>query len=236
MTALVMVALAIGVFYLVEENAFLRARLSVSTLTRVRGPRHESLMLWSRIGYVAAFAGLILLLMVNRQSRGLSWRENRPGEILVRPLQPLRPGTRTFAFGASLILIGYGVVLLARTIDASVWEGESIGNNLATIWLLVYAGLLTLGIIIRDYRLMNYGISGPLNRELSEEQLEPIRQALLGNNWAAAVNCYREAVPGAGAIEAHRYVLRLSAMLARRSPGRSVHPPYRCGPSTGTPC
>jgi hypothetical protein len=219
-TSLVVIALAIGVFYLVEENAFLRARLLDSTLARVRGPRHESLILWSLIGYLAAFAGFVLWFTLNRQSRGLSWRDNRPGEFLVRPLQPLRPGIWTFALGASLILIGYGVVLLAMTIQASVWEGESIANNLAAIWFLVYAGLLTLLIIIRDYRLLNYGISGPLNRELSEQQLEPIRQALLDKNWAAAVNCYREAVPGASAIEAHRYLLRLSAMLGAGQPGQ----------------
>ena len=47
--ALVMVALAFGVFYLFEENAFLRAQQADPSLARVPGPLHESMQIWSVI-------------------------------------------------------------------------------------------------------------------------------------------------------------------------------------------
>ena len=56
LAALVMVALAFGVFYLFEENAFLRAQQADPSLARILGPRHESFRLWCQInGYVLAW-------------------------------------------------------------------------------------------------------------------------------------------------------------------------------------
>src|SRR5439155_12996476 len=62
LAALVMVVLAFGVFYLFEENAFLRAQQADPTLAPIPGPRHQSLEIWIDIGSLAAFAGFFWLL------------------------------------------------------------------------------------------------------------------------------------------------------------------------------
>ncbi len=120
----------------------------------------------------------------------------------------------------SLILIAYGVVLLAMTIQASVWEAESISDHLAAIYLLVYSGLATLGLVIRDYRLIHYGLPGSSKRELPAEQIEPIRQALESRDMTAAIARYREAVPEAGLPEARNYVFTLMIKLRRQQPDK----------------
>ena len=44
-----MVALMIGVYYLFEENAFLRAQRADPALVRAPGARHQALEIWSSI-------------------------------------------------------------------------------------------------------------------------------------------------------------------------------------------
>jgi hypothetical protein len=224
-TALVVIALAIGVFYLFEENRFLRASLADPTLARVAGLRQEYLRVASAFGYIAAVAGIFLWFTVLRKARGLSWRAAGPLDPPTRPLQPLDQRTRDFAIGGGLIVVGYGVVVLAMTIQAHVWEGESIVDNLLPTYCLVYFGLCILGLVIRDYRLIHHGVPANVSRELTAEQIEPMRRALEAHSFAAAVERYREAVPEAGVPEARQYVIRLFGTLRAEEPEKFAPPP-----------
>jgi hypothetical protein len=217
--------LAFGVYYLFEENAFLRARQADPTLARVPGSRHEYLQIWSTISPFLFFAGVNALLVVSARARGLSFKQTLRAEWLKRPVQPLDERTRTFAIGAGLILVGCGVVVLAKTIQAHVWEGESIWGQTFLIYWSLYSGFALLGIVIRDYRLVNYGIPIPASRQLTAQQIEPIHRAMEDWHLIAAINLYREAVPDADLTEARLYVLRLAEAQRAKHPGKFLPPP-----------
>jgi tRNA A-37 threonylcarbamoyl transferase component Bud32 len=224
-TALVMVTLAFGVYYLFEENAFLRTQQADPTLARVPGRRHEYLQVWSMISPFLFLAGISAVLVVRARARGLSFKQTLHAEWLNRPVQPLDERTRAFAIGAGLIFVGYGVMFLAKTIQAHVWEGESIWGQTFLFYWSIYFGLELFGIVIRDYRLVNYGIPTPVSRQLTAQQIEPIRHAMEDWHLIAAINLYREAVPDADLTEARIYVVRLAESLRAQHPGKFVPPP-----------
>jgi hypothetical protein len=211
--ALAMVALAFGVIYLFEENAFLRAQQADPTLARVPGPLQESLEMWREICALALFASLYLMAVIEARSRGMSLNEFGDRAKPSRPRQPLDERTRTFAIGAGLALIGCGVMGLVTAIQAHVWEGEPTTSmqaifEIGVIYGSIYSGLVTLRLVIRDYRLVHYGTGNTSGRRLNAAQIEPIRRALEHHDWPAAIKRYREAVPDAGLAEANEYVTR----------------------------
>jgi len=225
--ALVMVTLAFGVFYLFEENAFLRAHPTDADLARVPGALFESSQWWGAIGGLVVLVGLWLPFIVHRQARGLSTFKAKFSDFFdqaqfARPTQPLNERTRRLAIGGSLILIGYGVTLLALTIQAYVWEGVSIASQFVFIYFSIYLGFVTLGMLVRDYRLVQYGAS---SRQLTAEQLAPIQSAMEDWDVVAAIKLYRDAVPDASLPEASQYVTRLAESLRAQHPGKFVPPP-----------
>jgi hypothetical protein len=223
LAVLVIVTLAFGVFYLFEENAFLRAQQADPTLARVAGPLHESWGVWSTIAALAMCVGIFSLIAVRGRARGLSFNQSLLKGWYARPLQPLDERTRTFAVGIGLVVVGCGVIFLVKTIQAHVWEGEFIRFGLiALVYCLIYWGLAILGIVIRDYRLVHYGTS---SRQLTAEQIEPIRRAMEDWDVGTAINHYREAMPDAGLVEADQYVCRLADSLRAQHPGKFVPPP-----------
>ena len=224
--AFVMVALAFGVIYLFEENAFLRAQQADPTLARVPGPLTESLPLWMMINFFAINASFLVFFVVDRRARGLSfkpWPWVSDATVLAAPpLQPLGERTRTFAIGAGLTLVGWGVLLLVMDIHAYVWEGALIGLLSSQAYVPIYFALRTLGMVIRDFRVVHYG---PASRQLTAEQIEPMRRALADWDVTAAEDLFRQAVPEADFAEAHAYVVRLTESLRAQHPGKFEPPP-----------
>jgi tRNA A-37 threonylcarbamoyl transferase component Bud32 len=225
LAALAVVALAFGVFYLIEENAFLRAQQADSALERVPGSRHEALEIWRGINAFVWAVGAYLVLMVRGRARRLSLTDWWNPAKQSQPIQPLGDRTRTFAMIASLVLLGCGIGFLVATVQANVWEGESIWTHFADIYLPVYSGLCMLGMVIRDYRLVHYGLPSSSIGQLTEEQIEPIRRALEDRKFSVAVKRYREAMPSAGLAEARQYVIQLFGTLRAQHPERFAPPP-----------
>jgi serine/threonine protein kinase len=261
--AAVMVALTFGVFYLIEENAYLRAKAEDPTLTRLshserqerlnqrmkspdfnKLPEAEQKQLIQQVSehtwfiikinlfaLLALVAGMFVFAMVEGRARALSFKEWLNPFKLSRPIQPLGERTRALAIGAGLVLVGCGVAFLVTVIKVHVWEGASLFGEFLPIMipiLLIFFGLWLLGLVIRDYRLVNYGPSTTPNRQLTAEQIESIRSALEDYlwgkyNWLAAVKCYRKAVPDAGWLEARQYVFRLADSLTAQ--GKFDPPP-----------
>jgi hypothetical protein len=206
LAALVMVALAFSVFYLWEENAFLRAQQADPSLARILGPRYESFRLWCQINGYVWLGGFVLLFV---------WR-------------PLGVRTPTFAIAAGLILVGSGVMAMVTGIQVYVWECESWSGQIFGPWagslLSIECGLITLGMVIRHYHLVNYGPSSKSSRPLTAEQIEPIRRALEDDDWRNAHERYREAVPKAGWAERLQYLTDLEKSLQAQHAGKFVPP------------
>ena len=222
--AFLAVVLAFGIFYLFEENAFLRAQQTDPTLIRAPGLRHESLQMWNEINVYAAAVGMWLFLVVHMRSRGLSLKEMVDPAKLSRPIQPLSERTRTIAMGAGLVMVGCGVMLLVTAIQAHVWEGELILFGILRIYVSIYFGLATWGIVIRDYRLVHYGMPSTSRIQLTAEQLEPVRRALEDFDWPAAFKCFREAAPDASLAEAKAAVFCFFCALRAQYPDKFVPP------------
>jgi serine/threonine protein kinase len=224
LATLVAVSLAFSVFYLSEENAFLRAQQADPTLARTLGPRHQSLdNYWIPISSIAMCAGIYLSIFL--RFRGVPVKDFLSPANYFRTIQPLDERARTFAVGAGLVLIACGVMLLVTAIQANVWEGEPIARSLALAYCPIYCGVLALGIAIRDYRRTYYGPAKTSMRQLSLEEIEPIRRALLEDrDFKAAVQRYHETVPEAPMREAKQYVIRLFMTLRAEEPDKFVAP------------
>ena len=166
LAAMVIVALALGVYYLWEENSFLQAKIADPSLERTPGWRHDALEKWALVNFFVMGGGLITFIAVRAKSRGLPFRHALDRLVNERPLQPLDGPARARAVVAALILIGCGVVYLTIAIQAKVWEGELIFGPLGPlghlghldpfplivfIYLPIWSGLHMLGMIVRDY-------------------------------------------------------------------------------------
>ena len=228
--ALAIVALAFGVFYLTEENAFLRARQANPSLARVPGPRHESLQIRGISSTLFALsAGGWLFIIVQRRARGAS-KDLFDQQWINQPLQPLDRLTRRIAIGGGLILVAGGVTLLAKIIEAHVWEGESILGRIGLIYWPIYCGIAILGMVIRDYRLVHHGLParseiGSPGRQLTAEQIGSIRRGLEDHDLLGAIERCRQAVPDASLKEARRFVFALWAGLRALHPEKFAPPP-----------
>ncbi len=224
LAALVMVGLSIGVYYLYEENSFLRAKQENPALSRVPGPLHESLFLWESINTLVMSASIWALIFLSARARGLSVKEFRnPALAAGSPIVPLGERTRAVALCLSLVLVSWGIMFLAKAIQTYVWEGYSIWRKVFGIYGSIYFGIAILGILIRDYRLRLHGAA---SRHLTPEQIATITRAMEDYNVPAAIKLYRQAVPDARLGEANQYVVRLAETQRAKHPGKFVPPSW----------
>jgi hypothetical protein len=127
-------------------------------------------------------------------------------------------------------MIACSVTCLAKIIEAQVWEGESILGQIALLYLPIYLGIAILGMVIRDYRLVHYGLPtkseiGSAGRQLTAVQIESIRQALEDSDFQGAVKQCRQAVPDASLKEARRFVIALWLGFRAQHPDKFGPPP-----------
>jgi hypothetical protein len=222
LAALVIVGLAVGVYYLYEENAFLRARQENPALSRERGPLHESLFVLSSITVLIESAGIYVFIFLMAKMRGVTfWQFRDPAFAARPPVQPLGERVRVVTLCTGLILIAFGVALLVQAIRAHVWEGESIWKDVVVVYGSIYFGLAMLGMLVQDYRRALYGTP---SRHLTPEQVEAIRRVMEDYDVPAAVKLYRAAIPDAGFLEANQYVVRLAEAERALHPGKFAPP------------
>ena len=226
LAALVMVALAFGVFYLYEENAFLRAQQAGPALARVPGSLHESLQVWSAISSFAAIAGIWLFLIVERRARGLlNFKQWLNPALHARPRAASRstnakPGRRRRPAPGRLRHPAPG------DDDPGLRMGGRIDcpPNFPDLWRHL---LRARDIGIGHPRLPSGVLwrSEASTRQLPPEQIEAISRALENHDWPAALQCYREAAPDADLAEAKQSVMRLFVSLRMQHPEKFVPPP-----------
>jgi tRNA A-37 threonylcarbamoyl transferase component Bud32 len=222
LAALVVVALSVGVYYLFEENALLRAQRVEPSPRRIPGPRRDSLQIWESINLLAVCVSIYLMIFLRARVRGLSFKDWRdPAQAARPPIHPLGERTRTVVLCLGLAVIGCGAGLLVTAIQARVWEGESIWLHVFQVYASVYFGMAILGFVVQDYRRDFYGTP---SRHLTAEQIESIRRAMEDFDLSRAVKLYRTAVPDASLAEASQYALRLAESQRALHPGKFVPP------------
>jgi tRNA A-37 threonylcarbamoyl transferase component Bud32 len=289
LAALALVALAFGVFYLLEENAFLRAQhaalqareeelLKAYAFLRARLPappqgsedevhlgykylvtpasklkeeleeahplgrssgwRHRALTTWGdTVAIWIGLLGIFAYVAVSRWSRGLPLRfsELESGQHYWRHFQPLGEWKRNFAIVAGIIEFAGGVAYLVAVVQAYVWEGEPIRfGQFAILYLLFYWGYAILHVVVRDFRLVNYGTAAAsitmalpqANKELdtaSRAVYEKARAAMEKWDQEAAIQTYRDA--GLAKRDAMAVVMKLGKRMRAERPDRFAYPP-----------
>lgn len=220
---LLAIALAFGSFYLIEENALLRAQQADPALVRTAGPRSEAVQTWDTINLLVMFTGIYTQVWLVLRARRCSWKDLFDPAQAMRPLEPVGEGVRTFAACIALGCAGSGFLLLIKMIQAHVWEGvaPSSGNYFG-VFASVWWGLFLMSHVLRDYRITHFGLP---SRQLAPDQLAPIRRALEQFDLPAAIRLYRQGVPDAGVAEANDYCMRLAETLRTQHPGKFGPPP-----------
>jgi hypothetical protein len=236
--ALIIVSLGFGEYYLFEENAFLKAKLADPALTKVAGWRHAALKNWGdTVAIWGMLFGILTMVAMHRWSRGLrlNFKRLEKGPYYLYPLQPLGERKRTFAVVAGLIEIAGGVSYLVAVIQAHVWEGESVRiGQIAILYGLIYWGYAILHIAVRDYRLVNYGVSAtPIIMALPQADRQPdaasqaayekARAAMETWDQQAAMKVYRDA--GLAKADAMLIVMNLGKKLQAEQPDKFALPP-----------
>jgi tRNA A-37 threonylcarbamoyl transferase component Bud32 len=247
--SVVAVTLAFGAYYLYEQNAYLRAQRDDPTLGHLVyphqkklgdvlqpgaimaevAPLHDALEIARTINGVVLCAGMITWILVTTRARGRSFRalfdDAREAQ---QPIQLLRQGTRTAALWVGFGLVASAVALLVIGIQAHVWESDPIVPALVAIYPSIFFALMIFVALYQDYRLAQCGPTsqhgGPASRQLTPEQLEPIRRAMEDYDVLTAMKHYRDAVPDASLREADQYVRRLAERLRPEHPGKFVPP------------
>jgi tRNA A-37 threonylcarbamoyl transferase component Bud32 len=209
--ALVVFGLIAGVFYLAEENAFLRAQKSDPALSRQAGSRTEALELWNHAGLVlsaAAFLSVCLWSIWRRQGRHAApWDPNRWN-------LPLQPRLRLAAAALGVAAISVCVIVLAKSIEAYVWEGSPrFLDVLNAVYVPGWLGLWLLSLVVRDYRLANFG-----RPAMTTEQSDAINDTLVQSGRMPAIKLYREIMKGTHLGEAKAYIDHLERQWRQRDP------------------
>jgi len=214
LVALVAFVLAGLVFYLVEENAFLRAKQAAPDLVRQRGPRTDAVGMWVLLTMLVTIASVPVLFGFLKSMRRVSWSDLfDPAKM--SPMQSAGPRWRMFLTSTGLACATAGVVLLAKLIQAQVWETQMEG----LLWTLPFVCLWFGGFMAwfawMDHRL---SMTGTPSRQLAAPQAAAIREAVREIEMGEAVRLYREAVPGASRGEAYQHALRVAAELRAQEP------------------
>ena len=119
--ALVFSGLVGGVYYLVQENSFLRTLQTTPGLSREPGAHVETLLKLGMIPFVVFNTCLLFMVWLTLRIRGTLRRSSDDG-LSVQPFYPLGSRVRTLAacIGvlATLISLAYGM----KVIEAHVWE------------------------------------------------------------------------------------------------------------------
>jgi hypothetical protein len=210
-TALLLFGLISSVFYLAEENAFLRARQSNPALTRQPGLRTEALDMWRHAGLVLSAAAFYSIAL---------WRLWRTKKRRADPSDPNRWNPllghrlRVAAACLGIATACVSVIILAKSIEAFVWEGGlRFMDAVAAVYFPGWVGLWLLALVVRDYRLANFG-----RPALTKEQSSAIEREFLELGTVPAIKLYREFLSDASLAEAKAHVDQLESEWRQRDP------------------
>jgi hypothetical protein len=212
--ALVAFGLIASLYHLAADNAFLRAQHADPALTRQAGPRGAALETWTTASVVVSFPAILIISLWSL------WRAQRRRTDPSHPNrwnQPLPPGLRVAAACLGVATICVSVIILAKSIDAYVWEGApGFLDTLHAVYIPGWLGLWLLELVVRDYRLANFGSSEP--SVLTTQQKDAIQNELVHSGRIPATKLYREFLPAASLAESKAYIDQLESQWRQRDP------------------
>jgi len=211
-TALLVFGLLCAVFYLFQENAFIRAQQSNPKLERVPGELTRALLMWCGMSALLVInLGLWVNIWFLKHARRTTLR-GVFDQTKFRPTFPVPPHVRVIQALSGLCCAGYGLLLIAKLIEAFVWEGgDTLPNRpnavpsgyLFIAFVIIWIGFWLMFTAWRDHARSLHG--APV-RKLDDATRTAIRSAVEQGDVVTAIKLYRRAVPEAGLLEAREHV------------------------------
>ncbi|MES2595668.1 MAG: serine/threonine-protein kinase [Verrucomicrobiota bacterium] len=210
--ALVVFGLLCTIFWLYQENAFMRAQQMNPTLKREPGPLSRSLLNWFGMGSLLVMtAGLFVNGWFMSHARRTTLRGMFDQSRFVSG-SPVPNYVRVVEVLAGLGCILYGLVTIAKVIEAYAWEGgaplPNVPRAIPTGYLPVAFFIVWLGfwMIVTAWLNRERGLHGAPVRRLDGATQMEIREAVATGDASAAIQLYHRAVPEAGILEAREHV------------------------------
>lgn len=224
MTALIILGLGVFVFYLTEQNAYLRTQLITPGLVPRTGAHAAAVKLWKAVGSAGAVFGFLAWFWFTLRSRGLKrsdrWTAAFGEDFQYRPMQPVGSRLRWVLTIVGFINLACAGFLIGSIIRAYVWEGvpPHLGDGMRA-YIVSWLGLFLPWLAWQDYRRF---VVGGFSRELPADSAAEIRSAVMKFDLPGAMRIYRRAAPDAGAIEAYEHAKRLMQELGVKPPTLSL--------------
>ena len=205
---LLVFGLLCAVFYLAEQNAFLRAQQLTPGLVREPGARLKSLQMLEGFGGIVLFnLAVCVSLWRKKHARRIAWKDLWNREQDWRAMHPVPPRVLVVCALTWLTVTGFGVLFLVKLMQTVVWEGGVAPFDVVMALIVPVLSAALLLNLWEDYR---RGLHGAPSRNLRPDDLAAVRAAVEEFDLPAAIKLYRHAVPAAGRAEANDYVLRLA--------------------------
>lgn len=202
----------------------MRAQQHDSGLKREPGELSKLLLGW------AGFGGLLVInlgLWVNiwfiKHARRTTFR-GVFDHTRYRPTFPVPSHVRAIQTLVGLFCAGFAALMIAKIIEAHVWEGGGpLPNRPGTVpsgYLLIAFTIAWIGLwmIIIAWRDHVRSLHGTPARKLDAATQEAIRTAVAQGDFTGAVGLYRRAVPEAGMLEAREYAVSCVGELQTANP------------------
>jgi Protein kinase domain len=218
-SALLVLLLACVVDFLFEQNRFLRAQQITPDLRRSAGARSGELKDWQTLGMFFYIVLAWTKLIMRKQACGLArWRDFWDPKQVWKPHGLLSTRMAVVCLTLALASVSFSFFLLAKGIQAFVWEGATSWTLPVWVFALVTFGLT---IIAEALRSLRGGVTIP---SLSADALVQIETLIRQGAFASAVKRVRTEAPGTGLAAAHAAVQRMAARLEAATPGTLVDP------------
>ncbi|GEP42849.1 hypothetical protein [Brevifollis gellanilyticus] len=212
--ALLVFGLLCTIFWLYQENAFMRAQHLNPALKREPGPLSLALLNWFGMGsLIVMTVGLWVNVWFMSHARRTTLRAMFDQSRFV-PGSPVSEYVRVIMALAGLACLLYGLVTIAKVIEAYAWEGFGpLPNRPQAIpsgYLPVAFFIIWLGfwMIATAWLNRERGLHGAPVRKLDEAMQTEIRAAVAAGDAPAAIRLYHRAAPEAGLLEAREHVNR----------------------------
>lgn len=213
-SALVFSVLVGGVYYLFQENAFLRALQTTPDLVREPGARVAALETWSFCTTWVYLAAVLFSVWIQSRIRG-KWRRSTNDSLSVQPFYPLGSRVRIWTAWFGLLLTLFCLAYAMKLIEAHVWEGGGAWFDVGVSFGMGWFGLWLLMLVAADYRRSLFGMP---QRSLTREQKDDIERALFQHDLREAMRLYQHVFSDASRTEAQAFVLQRSDEMHRQRP------------------
>jgi len=224
--ALVAFGLLCVVFWLWQENTFMRTLQLDPALKREPGARSRNLIGWfGMYALIAMNLGLWTHLWFMKHARRTTLR-GIFDQSRFKPSYPVPVYVRWLTALAGLACTGYGLLMIAKIIEILVWEGgvpmPNRPNAVPSGYLLISFFFLWQGVMMLVIVWLNSerSLRGAPMRKLDEATRTAIRDAVTEGDTVEAMRLYRLAAPDADVLEAREHIHTCVDELRQNDPAK----------------